>query len=533
MIKKTVILFALFWFIFLQIKASDTPTKLEIKVSSIVIISERGVLEYTINAECERLKFLEDITDFEILAGPAVARHMTKDLKGIHNTTTFRYIIGPHKEGPCRIPGASVEVNGNTYSCDGVEIDVLPAPSIDDVKPDTDTIPFVFIRQEISSKKVFEGDPVKVTYKLYSANEITQVYDMKSSTIDGCWIEEEYIDEEITLTPEKYNNIGYYTAVLKEYIIYPLNTGNLIIDKVVSLDIEYKKPTGRKIKALWGDGSVLEAYRDTIYTYADTIQVVPLRDNSFLQNIKWGISQSEKKEKSAKEMLKGKSDIVLAVDYSSSMLAEDLKPNRSEATRNAINVFRDKLDEERTGLVIFAGKSYPWATCIKAMASVPDYNELTKDSLYVDGTAIGIGLMSSINLMDLSQDSPKTIILISDGTNNLGNISPLTAADIARQKGINIFVIGIGAVEAAPFPVRSPRGTTYVDMELSMDEDTLKKIASMTGGKYFRAINNKSFNDAVDEIIHLLPEAKKPDTKNYEYITPENAERVIKVLKDI
>lgn len=535
MIKNTILLIT-FLLVSFQSIASDS-IKLEINADKTALVNDHIRLYYVVNAKCKNIKLSEDIIDFEVIGGPYTSQTATSQLvngvQKIRNESRFSYILEPRKEGVLYIPGASVIIDGKTYSCDGMEINVLPKKkSVPKKESTTDTIPSVFLKQMISSKKVSELEPVKVSYKLYFTDNIYQIHDAKFPAFDGFWVNEEKIDS-IVPAPEIYDSIKYHTAIIREYTIYPLSAGNLIIDKF-SLDLKYQKKTGKTIQTIFGDQPVYDAVRDTFYTHIDTVRVGVLPNNS-IREIKWdNDSLFNIKKINSKRVLKEKSNIVLAIDISGSMLTKDFKPNRMEVSKNIIKSFKDRLPKEKTGLVLFAGECYPQTGNIKRLPSKPDYKKLVPDSIFEDGTAIGMGLISSMNLLDLSQDSPKAIILLTDGTNNVGNISPLTAADIARQKGINIFAIGMGGIGVAPFPVLSSSGETdYIDLDIQMDEETLKKITSMTGGKYFRATDNKSFMNAVDEIIRLLPEAKQPDTKRYEFIAPENIQLVMEALKDI
>ncbi|GAB5466079.1 MAG: VWA domain-containing protein [Candidatus Kapaibacteriales bacterium] len=221
-------------------------------------------------------------------------------------------------------------------------------------------------------------------------------------------------------------------------------------------------------------------------------------------------------------------DIVLSLDISSSMLAEDLKPNRLEAAKDAAISFITGKDKEgnkielepstdgendeseylgrqndRIGLVVFAGESY---------SSVPvtiDHNVVTsqieelKTGVIEDGTALGMGLATSIDRLKESKAKSKVAILLTDGVNNTGFIDPLTASEIAQEFGVKVYTIGVGSKGKAPYPVQTPFGKKYQMMDVDIDEETLKTVADNTGGTYFRATSASSLIDVYKEIDML------------------------------
>ncbi len=193
-------------------------------------------------------------------------------------------------------------------------------------------------------------------------------------------------------------------------------------------------------------------------------------------------------------------DIVLAIDVSTSMLAEDLKPNRIEAAKNVAVNFISKRVNDRIGLVIFAGESFtqcPLTTDHNVLINL--FKDL-KSGTIEDGTAIGMGLATGVNRLKESTAISKVIILLTDGVNNTGMVNPLTAAEIAKQFGIRVYTIGVGTEEGLA-PVSTPYGTQY--MEVNIDEKTLQDIATLTDGKYFRATNKNSLRKIYNDIDFL------------------------------
>ena len=197
-------------------------------------------------------------------------------------------------------------------------------------------------------------------------------------------------------------------------------------------------------------------------------------------------------------------DIVLAIDVSTSMLAEDLKPNRIEAAKNVAVNFISKRVNDRIGLVIFAGESFtqcPLTTDHNVLINL--FKDL-KSGTIEDGTAIGMGLATGVNRLKESTAISKVIILLTDGVNNTGMVNPLTAAEIAKQFGIRVYTIGVGTEEGLA-PVSTPYGTQY--MEVNIDEKTLQDIATLTDGKYFRATNKNSLRKIYND-IDILEKSK-------------------------
>jgi Ca-activated chloride channel family protein len=196
-------------------------------------------------------------------------------------------------------------------------------------------------------------------------------------------------------------------------------------------------------------------------------------------------------------------DIVLGLDISGSMLAQDLKPDRLEAAKSVSLNFFNGRPNDRIGLVVFSGEAFTQCPLTTDHAIMEDMLDQIKSGMIQDGTAIGDGLATSINRLKESQALSKVIILLTDGQNNAGSIAPLSAAEIAKIYGIRIYAIGVGTIGFAPYPVQTPFGIQYQNMEVNIDEDLLKKVADMTDGKYFRATDNSSLKEVYNEIDDL------------------------------
>ena len=186
-------------------------------------------------------------------------------------------------------------------------------------------------------------------------------------------------------------------------------------------------------------------------------------------------------------------DIVLALDVSGSMLARDFKPDRITAAREVAGSFIADRYGDRIGLVVFAGEAFTQSPLTTDQATLQTLLSRVRSGVIEDGTAIGLGLATGINRLRESEAKSKVIILLTDGVNNSGQITPLTAADIAAEQGIRVYTIGVGTRGEAPYPAMDMFGNmTFVKQKVDIDEKTLREIADRTGGRYFRATDESS-----------------------------------------
>lgn len=197
-------------------------------------------------------------------------------------------------------------------------------------------------------------------------------------------------------------------------------------------------------------------------------------------------------------------DIIIASDISGSMLAEDFKPNRLEAGKNIAIDFIKERPEDRIGLVVFSGEAFTLCPLTIDHDVLINFFSGVKNGMIDDGTAIGMGLATAINRLKDSEAKSKVVILLTDGSNNGGSIPPLTAAEIAKQFKIRVYTVGVGTNGYAPYPVPNAfGGVSYQKMPVQIDEATLSKIASLTGGKYFRATDNEKLKKIYQQIDDL------------------------------
>ena len=197
-------------------------------------------------------------------------------------------------------------------------------------------------------------------------------------------------------------------------------------------------------------------------------------------------------------------DIVMALDLSTSMLAEDLEPNRIEATKQVATDFVRGRRNDRIGLVVFAGNAFTQAPLTLDYGMVSTVLSELETGIIEDGTAIGMGLATAVKRLQDSDASSKVIVLLTDGRNNRGEIDPVTAAQMAQALDIRIYAIGAGTQGVARVPVDDPLfGRRYAQMRVDIDETTLQETAALTGGRYFRATDRESLEQIYAEIDEL------------------------------
>nr|WP_243345434.1 VWA domain-containing protein [Parabacteroides sp. FAFU027] len=215
-------------------------------------------------------------------------------------------------------------------------------------------------------------------------------------------------------------------------------------------------------------------------------------------------------------------DIMIALDISSSMLAKDFKPNRIEAAKEVASSFINGRPYDNIGLVIFSGESFTQCPLTTDHAVLLNLFQGIQSGMLEDGTAIGSGLANAVTRLKDSKAKSKVIILLTDGSNNMGTVAPLTAAGIAKTFGIRVYTIGVGTKGLAPYPVQTPYGIRYQNLPVEIDETVLKQIAGTTDGSYFRATNKEKLKEIYNE-IDKLEKTKlnvRQYSKRYEHYMP-------------
>lgn len=214
-------------------------------------------------------------------------------------------------------------------------------------------------------------------------------------------------------------------------------------------------------------------------------------------------------------------DIVIALDISGSMQAVDFKPNRLEAAKDVAMKFISGRPNDNIGLVIFAGESFTQCPLTTDHTALQNLFADIQPGMLADGTAIGMGLATSVSRIKDSRAKSKVIILMTDGMNNAGTIAPAKAAEVAQTFGVRVYTIGVGSMGTAQMPFNTIYGIQYQEVEVKIDEQLLTDISNMTGGKYFRATNNNSLQSIYEEIDQLektILEVREYSKRSEEYL---------------
>ena len=233
-------------------------------------------------------------------------------------------------------------------------------------------------------------------------------------------------------------------------------------------------------------------------------------------------------------------DIMLAIDVSTSMLAEDLKPNRIEAAKAVASEFIIGRPNDNIGLSIFAGEAFTQCPMTTDHASLLNLlqnvrTDIAARGLISDGTAIGMGLTNAVTRLKGSKAKSKVVILLTDGSNNMGDISPMTAAEMAQSHGIRVYTIGVGTNKVAPYPMPVAGGVQYVNMPVEIDTKMLADIAAATEGDFYRATNTAELKNIYKEIDRLEKSKLnvKKFSKRYEAYQPFALAAAISLLIEI
>lgn len=233
-------------------------------------------------------------------------------------------------------------------------------------------------------------------------------------------------------------------------------------------------------------------------------------------------------------------DIMLAMDVSTSMLAQDLKPNRIEAAKTVAAEFISGRPDDNIGLTIFAGEAFtqcPMTTDHTSLLTLLKdvRTDIAERGLIEDGTAIGMGLANAVSRLKDSKTKSKVVILLTDGSNNMGDISPLTAAQIAKSMGIRVYTIAVGSKKVAPYPMQVGGTIQYVNVRVDVDTKTLSEIAATAEGHFYRATNTaelKQIYQDIDKLEKTKMEVKK-FSKHYEAYQPFAIAAILCLLLEI
>ncbi len=267
----------------------------------------------------------------------------------------------------------------------------------------------------------------------------------------------------------------------------------LLIAHYIYLELSERKPHFRVSTALpWVDGGS--------FSYLSILRHIPFVLRIAALSL---IIVAIARPRSSSQMEKVDSegiDIVLAMDVSTSMLARDFNPDRISAAKDIAIEFIAQRPSDRMGIVVFAGESYTQCPLTTDRATLINLMKEVQTGIIEDGTALGNGLATAVaRIMD--SDAPsRVVILLTDGVNNRGEVSPMMAAEIAKTYGVRVYTIGVGDNGMAPYPVMTPWGVDIQNMQVEIDEELLQEIANSTGGRYFRATDNTKLAEIYGEI---------------------------------
>jgi Ca-activated chloride channel family protein len=206
-------------------------------------------------------------------------------------------------------------------------------------------------------------------------------------------------------------------------------------------------------------------------------------------------------------------DVAMLLDISGSMLAEDLKPNRLDAAKIVIDEFVAGRTTDKIGLVVFAKESFTQCPLTIDYFVLRNLLKEIESGMIEDGTAIGTAIANGVNRLKESKAKSKVLVLLTDGVSNSGEIDPITAAQIAQKFGIRIYTVGVGTQGTAPYPFQTAFGKRYQNVPVEIDEETLKQVAQITDGRYFRATDEKKLAEIYTEIDRL--EKTRVEIKSY------------------
>ena len=261
--------------------------------------------------------------------------------------------------------------------------------------------------------------------------------------------------------------------------------------QISSIKAFAKAPTSKKVYFRHS----LFAFRMLTIILLIVVLARPQSSNSFRNEITEGI------------------DIMMALDISGSMMAEDFKPNRLEAAKDVATDFIKGRPNDKIGMVIYAAESFTQCPLTTDHTVLHNLMQDITFGMLEDGTAIGMGLATAVQRIKDSDAKSKVIILLSDGENNRGEIAPRTAAEIAKTFGVRVYTVGVGTIGMAPMPMQTVFGTKYQNVEVKIDEELLQDIADMTGAQYFRATNKEKLKEIYSEIDKM--EKTRIEVKEY------------------
>ncbi len=470
-------------------------------------INEQIKITFTVNEKGENFE-APDFKDFEKVSGP----NTSKSVSIVNGETTvkngYTYILRAKGSGAFSIPPAKIEVDGNKYESNKLTIHVSADSALVSVNTERFNINEndLFVELTLNKEKVRLNEVVIASYRLYSTFESNHIQDWNFKIPENMWVEDIVHEEVLTEHHEKkLHNKTYKVYLLKTELWYPLKEGQapvLPFSVSVRIDKKIKTPVSKsKSGGIFDDFFGSYEMVDTVVTISSdglTLNVLP--DDS-------GDIQSPSKEEilalfnsSKQEKISASTPHVLfLVDVSGSMMCKDFSPSRLEAIQTFLRAFVKNRKNKKIGIASFANNviiNHDFTSDATALNKAIHELKINTEN---DGTAIGMAIYAAVNQLK-NVDGEKTVVLITDGLNNAGNIAPLTVAELAQKFHIQFLVLGIGASGQAQCPFTKGNEIIFDTKKIIIDENLLENIALKTNGSYLRILNEKELLKSLEKL---------------------------------
>lgn len=362
--------------------------------------------------------------------------------------------------------------------------------------------PDIFLKAVIDKTEVYPNEQILLKYDLYTRYDTRYENFEKEGRFRGFWLEYKETDKNVLSETVEYEGKKFIKATIREIALFPIASGKYIVEPGI-VRVSIAKESGEREEMLLKAESFEIVAKDFPPNYGSSLP------SPFLKNF------PEFNNQITPVFQDGKPGLLILLDVSSSMLAEDFKPkNRLEAAKNALSEFIKAKPNMRIGVTAFAREVMTVTPLEDATKNLLVDLSRTQVGMLRDGTALGDAILEGVTELRKNEAPKNIIVLLSDGSNNTGHLDPLTAADFARQDNIIIYSISLGRHGLVPFPVDDPIfGKRYVEAEVHVDDETLREIANVTGGKFFKVEHEDQLRSAFEDIEVLSNVQKEPTVK--------------------
>ncbi len=367
--------------------------------------------------------------------------------------------------------------------------------------------PNIFVKASVDKPEAYLNEQIILKYDLYTRYDTRYEGFVKEGRLRGFWLEYKETDKNVPRETIQYEGRKFVKATIREIILSPIAPGKYTIE-----------PGAVRVSVVKESGE-----RQEMQLKAKPIEIIAkdltgTEENKGQKKTGASIFPAEESNdiQSSPNFNDGKPGLMILLDVSGSMLAEDLQPgNRLAVAKNALKTFMNAKPNIRIGVKVFAKEVVTVAPLTDGTKKSLQEIENVQVGMVKDGTAIGDALLAGVKELKKNPARKNIIVLLSDGANNAGHIDPLTAADFSKQDNIAIYAIGIGKDGLVPFPINDPvLGKRYVNAEVNVDDETLGEIASVTGGKFFKVVDANQLKDAFDFIGIVLTRIYKESASN-------------------